>query len=126
MPSPSIATAAPTGSAPSRSGGNTSGAMATKVGSSTYSKASGTSFAAPLLSGTAALCIDSGRCPSASPLETREILMTDAADYNTEHPEYGFAGDPLRPLPDPRLLTGDAAETADDPWYGYLVRTGLY
>ena len=91
-----------------------------------YGVASGTSFSAPLLSGTAALCIDSGRCPPASPLETRELLLQDAAAYNADHPEYGFAGDPLRPPPDPRLLAAGPTRAPAQPWYGYLVRTGLY
>ncbi len=91
-----------------------------------YGVASGTSFSAPILSGTAARCIDRGRCPTASPLVTRELLMADAAAYNNDHPDYGFARDPLRPAPDPRLLVAGTAETATEPWYGYLVRTGLY
>ncbi len=91
-----------------------------------YGVASGTSFSAPLVSGTAALCIDSGRCPTALPMVTRTLLMTDAAAHNTGHPEYGFTGDPLRPAPDTRSLAVAGADAAAEPWYGYLVWSGLY
>jgi subtilisin family serine protease len=91
-----------------------------------YAISSGTSFSAPLLSATAARCIDSGRCPTHSPRVTSALLMQDAAVYNSDHPEYGFAGDPLRPSPDPRALAVGAAGTASEPWYGYLVWAGHY
>jgi subtilisin family serine protease len=90
-----------------------------------YGVASGTSFSAPVLAGTAALCIDSGRCPTDSPLMTRARLMTDAAAHTTEHPEYGFDGDPIRPAPDPGPLSV-RAQPDSGPWYGYLVWNGLY
>jgi hypothetical protein len=39
-------------------------------------------------------------------------IRNNAADYNQANPDYGFLGDPLRPV------TGK--------YYGYLVRAALY
>ena len=39
-------------------------------------------------------------------------LRPRPAGYNTAHPDYGYVGDPLRPL--------------DGRYYGYLIYAGLY
>jgi subtilisin family serine protease len=77
-----------------------------------YAVASGTSFAAPIVAGTVALCIASGPCRNLTPAQIIQKIVADAASYNTAHPEYGFAGDPLRPT----------------PWkyYGHLIRAAEY
>jgi subtilisin family serine protease len=77
-----------------------------------YGAADGTSFAAPLVSGTAALCISDGRCPAFRPLQAARRIQADAAEYNRAHPEYGFLGDPVR-----QELSG---------YYGFLVRAAAY
>jgi subtilisin family serine protease len=75
--------------------------------------ASGTSFAAPMVTGTVALCISSGACASLSPTQIVQKIVSDAATYNTANPGYGFSGDPLH-SPDPSKS------------YGYLVRPAQY
>ncbi len=72
----------------------------------------GTSFSAPLATGTVALCIHSGSCAGLTPPQIIDKIVADAAAYNLAHPGYGFVGDPLRPI------TGK--------YYGYLIRAGLY
>jgi subtilisin len=73
---------------------------------------SGTSMAAPHVTGTVALCISSGACAGLNPLQIVRKIVSDAAAYNNAHPDYGFQGDPLRPR------SGE--------YHGYLVRAGLY
>ena len=73
----------------------------------------GTSFAAPLLSGTVTLCIASGRCAGLTPAQIIHRIVTDAAAYNTANPSYGFTSDPLH-SPDPNRYSG------------FLIRAGLY
>jgi hypothetical protein len=72
----------------------------------------GTSFAAPLVTGTVALCIHSGRCAGLTSAQIIDKIRADAAGYNQANPSYGFQGDPLRPI--------------SGKYYGYLVRAGLY
>jgi subtilisin len=74
---------------------------------------SGTSFAAPQVAGTVALCIYSGPCAGLTPAQIIAKIVSDAAAYNTANPGYGFTGDPLH-SPDP------------NKYYGYLIRAGSY
>lgn len=78
---------------------------------STWGKLSGTSMAAPHVTGTAALCFESGQC-AGTPAEAIQRLVADAAAHTQANPGWGFTGDPLRPV------TGRT--------YGYLVRPGQY
>lgn len=77
-----------------------------------YAHGSGTSFAAPAVSGTVALCIASGPCGGLTPAQITQKIVADAAAYNNAHPEYGFVGDPLRPVA--------------GKYFGYLIRAALY
>jgi subtilisin len=72
---------------------------------------SGTSGAAPLISGTIALCIVDGRCKG-TPGDVMRTVLSDAERYNHAHQGYGFSGDPLRPI--------------EGKYFGYLIRTALY
>ena len=76
-----------------------------------YNTISGTSMSTPHLTGTAALCIASGRC-GGKPASIIRQLRNDAAAYNRANPGYGYAGDPLRPTAGKFL--------------GFLTRAGLY
>jgi subtilisin family serine protease len=78
-----------------------------------YGGGSGTSFAAPAVAGTVALCIASGPCAGLTPAQIVAKMVGDASAYNQENPGYGFTGDPLH-SPDP------------NKYYGYLVRAALY
>ena len=79
-----------------------------------YAAGTGTSFAAPLVTGTVALCIASGPCAGLTPRQIVQKIVADAAAYNTSRKgtDYGFQGDPLRPI--------------SGKHYGYLIRAGLY
>ncbi len=79
-----------------------------------YTSGTGTSFAAPIVAGTIALCLASGRKPCAglTPAQIGAKIQADAAAYNQANPGYGYQGDPLRPLAGRH--------------YGYLIRAGLY
>jgi subtilisin len=79
-----------------------------------YAVGSGTSFAAPLVSGTVALCIASGSRPCAglTPAQIIQKIVADATAYNTANTGYGFLGDPLDPVA--------------GKYFGYLIRAGLY
>jgi subtilisin family serine protease len=73
---------------------------------------SGTSMGTPHVVLTVALCIFSGGCAGLAPAQIIQKIRSDAAAYNTSHREYGFAGDPLRPVA--------------GKYYGFLIRAGLY
>ncbi len=77
-----------------------------------YGRASGTSFAAPLVAGTVALCIASGPCVGLTPSQIVQKVVADATAYNTANPGYGFQGDPFRPV--------------SGKYYGYLIRAAQY
>jgi subtilisin len=77
-----------------------------------YDLISGTSQAAPHVTGVVAICIASGSCAGLSPAQIMRKIIGDAAAYNTANPDYGFAGDPLHPI--------------SGKYYGYLIRAGQY
>jgi subtilisin len=79
-----------------------------------YAISTGTSFASPLVTGTIALCIFSGRCAGMTPAQITQKIVADVAAYNTadKNSGYGFQGDPLRPV--------------SGKYFGYLIRAGLY
>jgi subtilisin len=79
-----------------------------------YAVDSGTSFAAPLVTGTVALCIAFGRCAGLAPQQIINKIVGDVTAYNTQKKNfgYGFQGDPLRPI--------------SGRYYGYLIRAALY
>jgi subtilisin len=78
---------------------------------------SGTSMAAPHVSGTATLCIASGVCDG-EPAEMIDKLVDDAEAYNVLHPSYGFLGDPAHPLDPSHFYFGN--------YVGYLIRAATY
>jgi subtilisin len=77
-----------------------------------YGVLSGTSMAAPHVTGTVALCIYSGACAGLTPSQIIQKIRSDAAAYNTTHPSYGFTGDPLHPV--------------SGRYYGFLLWAALY
>jgi subtilisin family serine protease len=77
-----------------------------------YGVLSGTSMAAPHVTGTVALCIYSGACAGLTPAQIIQKIRSDAAAYNTAHPSYGFTGDPLHPV--------------SGRYYGFLLWAALY
>jgi subtilisin family serine protease len=77
-----------------------------------YASVQGTSFAAPHVSGVVALCIAYGPCAGLSVQRIVQKIVADAAAYNRANPDYGYEGDPLRPI--------------SGKYYGYLIRAGLY
>jgi len=80
-----------------------------------YNTISGTSMAAPHVTGTAALCIANGNCTGA-PTNIMSKLRSDAALL----PEaYGFLGDPNNPI-----TTGGV--NPKTLYYGYLIHAGAY
>jgi subtilisin family serine protease len=79
---------------------------------SQYAVWSGTSFAAPIVAGTVALCIAAGPCAGLTPAQIVAKIVADAETYNLAHPDYGFDGDPLRPQ--------------GARYYGYLINAGIY
>jgi subtilisin len=66
----------------------------------------GTSFASPAVAGAVALCISQDACHG-SGADVSEQFLDLAESYNERHPDFGFAGDPLRP--------------AGPKYYGYLT-----
>ncbi|MFN2617402.1 MAG: S8 family serine peptidase [Thermoleophilaceae bacterium] len=89
-----------------------------------YAVESGTSMAAPMTAGTAALCIASGACQHPAddstgtpatrftPAEITQKLRADAEAKTRASSAFGFTGDPLRPI------TGR--------YYGYLLSAAGY
>ncbi|MDQ0846938.1 S8 family serine peptidase [Streptomyces sp. V1I6] len=77
-----------------------------------YAVDDGTSFSSPIVAGTVAMCIRSGKCRSGHGAANMARVLADTARYNITHPGYGYQGDPLRPIP--------------GRYYGFLVYAGLY
>jgi subtilisin len=86
--------------------------VASTINGSLYGSGSGTSFAAPAVSGAVALCIASGPCAGLTPAQIVQKLVADSGNYNAANRGYGFQGDPLRPI--------------SGKYYGSLIRAGLY
>lgn len=78
-----------------------------------YNTISGTSMATPHVTGTAALCIGTGKC-AGGPSDVMAKLRSDAASYG-----FGFIGDPDNPI----TSGGRLLQTL---YYGYLVSAGAY
>lgn len=76
-----------------------------------YGWMSGTSMAAPHATGVVELCILSGRCAGA-PGDTIARVRSDSITYNYNNTNWGFKGDPLRPV------TGK--------YFGVLIRAAQY
>ena len=74
-----------------------------------YTTMSGTSMAAPHVSGTVALCIARGNCGGLGPAAIISRLRSDAA---AQPSAFGFSGDPYSPI--------------DARFYGHLVYAGGY
>jgi subtilisin len=81
----------------------------------TYASVTGTSFAAPIVTGTVALCLASAKKPCAglTPAQIGAKIRADSAAYNQANPSYGFLGDPLHSSNPSRN-------------YGHLIRAALY
>jgi subtilisin family serine protease len=80
-----------------------------------YNTIAGTSMATPHVTGTAALCIATGKC-SGSPSNVIAKLRNDAA---AQPLSYGFVGDPNNPV-----TTG--GRNPKTLYYGYLDYVGGY
>jgi subtilisin len=75
-----------------------------------YAITSGTSFAAPHVTGVVASCLASGPCAGLTATDTAAKILGDTAAFTSDYPGFGFTGDPLRSQP------GKS--------FGYLVRAG--
>lgn len=62
-----------------------------------YGVAHGTSFASPAVAGSLALCISKGACEG-SGKEVMAQFLELTAEYNQKHEDFGFDGDPSRPI----------------------------
>ena len=71
-----------------------------------YAYMSGTSMAAPLVAALTARCYTKGACTSEGGTEMARIVANSVA-YNSGNRNYGFTGDPLRPV--------------RNKYFGYLV-----
>jgi subtilisin len=80
-----------------------------------YNTISGTSMASPHVTGTAALCIATGKC-SGTPAQIIAKLRSDAA---AQAASYGFVGDPNNPIKSGRSGTTTL-------YYGHLAYAGGY
>lgn len=76
-----------------------------------YGVAHGTSFASPAVAGSLALCISEGECEG-SGKEVMSQFLELTAEYNEDNPDFGFEGDPLRPI--------------EGQYYGYLTQIAKY
>jgi subtilisin len=79
---------------------------------SQYATWDGTSFSAPIVSATVALCIHFGECAGLKPRAIVRKIVNQATAYNQRYADYGYGGDPLRPI--------------EDRYYGYLINAGIY
>jgi subtilisin family serine protease len=59
---------------------------------------SGTSYAAPFVTGTVVLCLVDGACSDRRPRKVVQKIAADALQNNAKHPAFGFEGDPSRPV----------------------------
>ena len=76
-----------------------------------YAVAHGTSFASPAVAGSLALCISEGACDG-SGKEVMSQYLDLTAEYNKNHRDFGFEGDPIRPI--------------KGQYYGYLAQIAEY
>ena len=76
-----------------------------------YSVANGTSFASPAVAGSLALCISKKVCEG-SGADLMSQFLDITASYNEENRDFGFEGDPLRPV--------------NGKYYGYLTQIAQY
>jgi subtilisin len=72
-----------------------------------YAVNHGTSFASPVVAGAVALCIGRGECEGSGQAVMDKFLDV-TQEYNKEHCDYGFTGDPIRPI--------------GGKYYGYLTQ----
>lgn len=87
------------------------GVCVTSTAPGGYSVAHGTSFASPAVAGSVALCIGAGACEG-SGKDVMAQFLDITASYNEENRDFGFEGDPLRPI--------------DGQYYGYLTQIARY
>ncbi|MCU1532712.1 MAG: serine protease [Arthrobacter sp.] len=76
-----------------------------------YSINHGTSFASPAVAGSVALCISRGECKGSGRAVMEKFLDVTAA-YNKNNRDYGFTGDPFRPI--------------KSEYYGYLTQVDKF
>lgn len=76
-----------------------------------YAVNHGTSFASPAVAGSVALCISRGECEGSGQAVMEKFLGVTKA-YNKEHRDYGFGGDPFRPI--------------GAQYYGYLTQVSKF
>ena len=86
--------------------------LGTTIPGDAYGGGTGTSFAAPAVSGLVALCIANGQCAGLTPRQIVAKIVEDAATYNADNTGYGYEGDPLRPI--------------EGRYYGWLPSASLY
>jgi subtilisin family serine protease len=87
------------------------GVCVTSTAPGGYSVAHGTSFASPAVAGSVALCIGAKVCEGSGKEVMAQFLDITAA-YNEENRDFGFEGDPLRPI--------------NGKYYGYLTQIAQY